>query len=221
MPGNRTATVLSPLGDGVLLFLSMSAREALGRPFSYTLDVLAEENTLDLSQLLGQVVTVDFELSPFSRREFTGYVTELSLVGELGRYVRYRLQLNPWLSLLKHTSNSRIFQNQSVPEVLKLLFREHGFTEFSEALSNGYRTWEYLVQYRESDFNFVSRLMEQEGIYYYFQHRDQKHTLVLADSYSSHQAVPGYEELPYFPPLENERRERDHIDGWRLSRQIR
>src|SRR4051812_27751517 len=215
MIGTRSAKVESPLGDKALLFLSMTAREALGRPFSYTVDVLAEDDTLDFASLLGQVMTVEIELPLFATREFSGYVTELSLVGELGRYVRYRAQLNPWLSLLGHTTNSRIFQNQSVPDVIKQIFRDHGYSDFKEALSSGYRVWDYLVQYRESDLNFVSRLMEQEGIYYFFSHQEKKHTLVLADSYSSHEKTPGYEELPYFPPQSGERRERDHVYSWR------
>ncbi|MEO7037078.1 MAG: type VI secretion system tip protein TssI/VgrG [Polyangiaceae bacterium] len=221
MKGTRSVRVDSPLGDGALLFLSMSAREALGRPFAYTVDLLADDDTLDFSKLLGQMMTVELDLELLMTREFSGHVTEIGLVGQLGRYVRYRVQLSPWLSLLEHTANSRIFQNQTAPDVIKQIFRDHGFSDFSEALGPHYRTWEYLVQYRETDLNFVSRLMEQEGIYYYFKHHDKKHTLVLSDSYSSHKATPGYEQLPYFPPHEGERRERDHVDGWRTSRQIR
>jgi type VI secretion system secreted protein VgrG len=221
MIATRSARVDSPLGDGALLFLSMSAREALGRPFSYTVDVLADDDTLDFSKLLGQVMTVELELVLTVTREFSGYVTEIGLVGELGRYVRYRVRLNPWLSLLANTANSRIFQNQTVPDVVKQIFRDHGYGDFSEALGPDYRTWEYLVQYRETDLNFVSRLLEQEGIYYYFKHENKKHTLVLSDSYGSHETVLGYEQVPYFPPHAGERRERDHVDGWRTSRQIR
>src|SRR6187402_373876 len=129
----RSARVESPLGDKVLLFLSMTAREALGRPFSYTVDVLAEDASLDFASLLGQVMTIELELPLFMTREFSGYVTELSLVGELGRYVRYRVQLNPWFSLLAHTTNSRIFQSKSVPDVVKQIFRDHGYSDFTEA----------------------------------------------------------------------------------------
>ena len=165
MIATRSARVESPLGDGALLFLSMSAREALGRPFSYTVDVLAADDTLDFSKLLGQVMTVELELLLLATREFSGYVTEIGLVGELGRYVRYRVRLSPWLSLLAHSTSSRIFQGRTAPDVIKQIFRDHGYSDFSEALGPHYRTWDYLVQYRESDLNFVSRLMEQEGIY--------------------------------------------------------
>jgi type VI secretion system secreted protein VgrG len=199
----------------------MMAREALGRPFAYTVDLLAEKDTVDLSSLLGQVMTVELELPELATREFSGYCTEIALVGAHGRYVRYRAQLSPWLSLLTHTTTSRIFQKQSVPDVIKQIFRDRGFSDFKESLTGHYRVWDYLVQYRESDFNFVSRIMEQEGIYYYFTHQDKKHTLVLSDSYSSHQKVPGYEELPYFPPQQGEQRQKDHINSWQVLRKIR
>ena len=88
----------------------------------------------------------------------------------------------PWLWFLTRTSDCRIFQEKTVPDIIKEIFRDHGFTDFEERLSGSYRTWVYCVQYRETDFNFVSRLMEQEGIYYYFKHENGKHTLVLADS---------------------------------------
>ncbi|HET7539437.1 MAG TPA: type VI secretion system tip protein TssI/VgrG [Polyangiaceae bacterium] len=221
MTATRSARVQTPLGEGTLLFLSMMAREALGRPFAFTVELLAETDTLDLSSLLGQVMTVELELQQNATREFSGYCTEIALVGAHGRYVRYRAQLAPWFSLLSHTTTSRIFQKMSVPDVIKQIFRDRGFSDFKEALTGQYRIWDYLVQYRESDFNFVSRLMEQEGIYYYFTHQDKKHTLILSDSYSSHQKVPGYEELPYFPPQQGEQRERDHINSWQALRKIR
>lgn len=80
--------------------------------------------------------------------------------------------------------------------------------------------WDYCVQYRETDFAFISRLMEQEGIYYYFKHEESKHILVLADSYSAHDKIPGYEEVPYYPPSETTLRERDHIDHWVVAREV-
>ena len=85
-----------------------------------------------------------------------------------------------------------------MPDIIEAVFKDAGFTDYEKKLSGTYRTWDYLVQYRETDFNFVSRLMEQEGIYYYFKHQDGKHTLVLADSYSSHGPCPGLRRGPLF-----------------------
>jgi type VI secretion system secreted protein VgrG len=221
MTWTRTATVSTTLGDDVLLFYAMTAREELGRPFLYEVDLLSEDMTLDLSALLGQPMSIGLETTDDAYREFNGVVTDVALTGELGRYVRYRATVRPWLWLLTQRKNSRIFQDQSVPEVLKALFGELGFSDFVAHLSGTYEKREYLVQYRETDFNFVSRSMEEEGIYYFFKHEGGKHTLVLCDSYSNHEATPGYEQVPYYPKHEGERRERDYVDGWLSGKRIR
>ncbi len=223
MSWTRTATVATPLGEDVLLFFSMRARETLGRPFLYDIELLSERDDVSLAALLGQPISVALDVNGERFREFNGIVTDFALVGQLGkRYVRYRASVRPWLWLLTQRKTSRIFQSKSVPEVLREVFREHGFSDFSELLSSQhYEKREYLVQYRESDFNFVSRIMEEEGIYYFFKQEGGKHTLLLCDSYSAHEASPGYEEVPYFPKQEGERRERDHIDTWISSRHIR
>jgi len=105
----------------------------------------------------------------------------------------------------------------SVPDIVKAILREHGVSDFRENLSGSYPPQEFTVQYRESDFDFISRLMEREGIYYYFEHHADRHTLVFADNYSAHEPMPGYESLPYYPKQEAGRRERDHIDSWRIA----
>lgn len=216
----RVAVIKSPLGEGALLLQSMRGTEALGRPFCYQLDLVTADVNVDFDAVVGQTMTVELELENGETREFTGHVSELSLVGGRGRQVLYRAELRPWLELLSYRTNCRIFQGQTVPEVVKLLFREHGFSDFEERLTDAYRAWDYLVQYRESDFSFVSRILEQEGIYYYFRHQGGVHVLVLADSRSAHEAVPGYESIPYFPPEESAQRDRDHVDAWHLTRRI-
>jgi type VI secretion system secreted protein VgrG len=216
----RSANFSSPLGDRVQLY-SMTGRETLGQLFTYEVDLLSPEDNIDLSELLGQGASVVFERTDGSFREFTGYVTQFSLVGEHSNQARYRATLRPWLWFLAQNRNSRIFQHQSVPEIVLDLFREHGFTDVENLLSGQYEKWEFLVQYRESDFNFISRMLEHEGIYYYFTHADGRHKLVLADSAAAHEAPPGYELIPYFPPMERERRQDEHFDSWILSRQIR
>jgi type VI secretion system secreted protein VgrG len=96
-------------------------------------------------------------------------------------------------------ADCRIFQEKTVPEIIEQIFRDRGFTDFENGLSGKYHTWEYCVQYRETDFNFISRLMEQEGIYYFFKHEDGKHSLILADSASAHEPYPEFEQLEYHP----------------------
>ena len=153
-------------------------------------------------------------------RYFNGFVSRFSQEGTFDDFNAYSVTVHPWLWFLTRTADCRIFQEKKVPDIIKEVFREHGFTDFEETLSGSYRIWEYCVQYRETDFNFVSRLMEQEGIYYYFKHEINKHILVISDSVSSHEAYPGYEKLPYFPPDEHLRRERDHIYDWNISQEV-
>ena len=217
----RSIGLVSPLRDDVLLFRRMSATEQLSRLFEYELDLLSENHDIKLEDVLGQTMTVRLDLPDSDEpRYFNGYVSHFGYEGTHGRYGCYRATLRPWLWLLTRTADCRIFQEMTIPEIIKQVFRDRGLTDFQELLSETYQPREYCVQYRETDFNFVSRLTEQEGIYYYFTHQNDKHTLVLADSYSSHDPVPGYEEIPYFPPDEHERRERDHISDWSIAQQV-
>lgn len=216
---SRTVQVTSPLGEGALLFRRMTAVEELGRLFEFDLELLSRDPQIPFEDVLGQPLTVALELQDGSRRYFNGFVSLFSQAGTVGHFALYRATLRPWLWFLTRTADCRIFQGKTVPDILKEVFREHGFTDFSEALQGAYRTWDYCVQYRETDFNFVSRLMEQEGIHYYFTHQEGKHTLVLADSPSSHDLIPGYEEIPYYPPSDNVIRE-DHLSDWGLSQEI-
>ncbi len=99
------------------------------------------------------------------------------------------------------------------------MFRDLGFSDFEDALSRSYREWEYCVQYRETSFDFVSRLMEQEGIYYWFRHEKKRHILVLSDAYGAHHSPAGYTSVPYYPPSLGHR-ERDHFFDWHMAREV-
>ncbi len=217
---NRPAAISTPLGEDVLLLRRMTVTEELGRLFEFNLDLLSEDQNINIPAILGQNITVRLELPSGATRYFNGYVSRFLYSGTSGRLALYQATVHPWLWFLTRTSDCRIFQEKTVPDIIKEIFREHGFTDFEERLSETYRTWEYCAQYRETDFNFVSRLMEQEGIYYYFTHESDKHKLVLSDSYSSHDSITDYERIPYHPPEETGRLEHEHISEWVVSQQI-
>ena len=217
---NRPIAVTSPLGDDVLLFHSMNVSEQLGRLFQFDLDLLSTDPEIKLQDILAQNMTIRYLRPDGENRYFNGFVNQFSQAGSHGNLFVYRATLRPWFWFLTRTADCRIFQNKKVPDIIKEVFRDKGFSDFEDALSGTYREWENCVQYRETDFNFISRLMEQEGMYYFFKHEDGKHTLVLSDSISAHETVPGYEEVPYYPPEESERRERDHISDWSLNQTI-
>ena len=216
---NRPLAVDSPLGTDILLLRKMTASEELGRLFEYDLDLLSTNYAVDHNKILGQSMTVRLGTES-GDRYFNGAVVSFAQVGTWGNYARYRAILKPWLWFLTRTADCRIFQEQTVPDIIKAIFRELGFSDFKESLSASYRTWDYCVQYRETDFNFVSRLMEREGIYYYFTHEDGKHTLVLSDSVTAHGKFSGYENISWFPPDQRARQQRDGIWDWTIASDV-
>uniref|UniRef100_UPI000A74ECDB type VI secretion system Vgr family protein n=1 Tax=Candidatus Thiosymbion oneisti TaxID=589554 RepID=UPI000A74ECDB len=142
------------------------------------------------------------ELPDYQTRYFNGIVSRFSHTGFDGSLAIYQATLVPWTWFLTRTTDCRIFQDRTVPDIVKDIFREHGHTDFQEFLVEPHQSRNYCVQYRETDFAFISRLLEQEGIHYFFRHADGKHTLVLADDNGAHHPVAGYEEIPYYPPDE-------------------
>lgn len=220
MPLSRTAMFVSPFGPSVAL-LSMSGRETMGRPFTFEVDLLSDSDSLDLKEILAKPASVILERLDGTLREFNGLVTELALVGEHGNLARYRCVLRPALWFIGQNRKCRIFQNKSVPEIVMDLLRERGVTDFEDLISDTHRKWEFLVQYRESDLNFINRILEQEGIYYFFKHQDGKHTMVLLDSSATHEAADGFAEVPFFAPLAAGLRLEEHIDAWFTKREIR
>ena len=207
------------VSPGTLLFRRMSGMEELGRPYEYDLELQSADEAISFPSVVGQPMAVHLELPGVGQRHFHGLVTRFALTGWADRRALYRATLRPALWLLNRRAGCRIFQNQAVPDIVRAVLAEYGFP-FQVSLSGSYPPREYVVQYRETDFDFVSRLLEQEGIYYFFRHEAAKHTLVLADSAGAHQKVAGYEEIPYYPPQEGVHRERDHVDHWQASHQI-
>jgi type VI secretion system secreted protein VgrG len=179
----------TPLKDK-LLVSQMKGHEGLGRLFQFDLDVTCENPELHIDDILGQNVTLHFDTGGGEMRYFNGIVSSFSLGDQLPTEgAAYRLTLRPWLWFLTRTSDCRIFQDESVPDIIKAILSERGFPDVEDKLNESHKPWSYCVQYRETDFNFISRLMEEEGIYYYFKHEDGKHTLVLADSGSAHKKI--------------------------------
>ncbi len=220
MPDAPVMRISTPLGDGVLLFHGMHAREELSRPTDFEISLLSESADIDLDAILGKNVTVHLGLPDDSVRHFNGYVTRFSQGGVHGRYHRYYARVRSWLWFLTRTADCRIFQDMTVPDILRQVFDDHETADVAFELTASYRTWNYCVQYRETDFNFVSRLMEHEGIYYYFRHDDGKHTMVLTDSTAKHVATAGYEKLIFIPPGKLVRPEFEHVSSWDFSREV-
>ncbi|MEO7206413.1 MAG: type VI secretion system tip protein TssI/VgrG [Steroidobacteraceae bacterium] len=217
MAASRRIALHSVLGPDQLMIKDATVREELGRMSVMDLDLLSPDENLALDDLLGRGFSVELVLDGDKSRFFHGIIAECSQIGRLGSYARYSAKVVPWLWFLTRTSDCRIFQQKSVPDIIKSVFREHGTSDFEDSLSGSYSPRDYCVQYMETDFDFVSRLMEEEGIYYFFKHEQDKDTLVLCDGAGAHSATPGCEKVTYYPPSDNVVREEDIIDHWLLS----
>jgi len=216
----RPMAIGTPLGEDVLLIRSIDGIEELGRLFEYRLELVSEESNLNFQDIVGQNVTIRVQRSANEEpRYFNGYVSSFTHVRCAGDQTEYAATIVPWLWFLTRSSDCRIYQNKTVPEIIQEVFREAGFTDFESRLQGDYGQWEYCVQYRETHFNFVSRLMEQEGIYYYFLHENGRHVLVLADGASAHEVVENYEEIQYRPPTDS-LREREYISDWSFRHRV-
>lgn len=217
---NREVAIHTSLGEDALLLRRMNMQEDLGRLFTIQVELLSEQKDVKFEDLLGTKATIRLNLSNKKKRFFNGYITQIAQTDDTGRYAVYQATLHPWLWFLTRTTDCRIFQNKTVPEIINLVFKELGFKDIKDKLSNEYPEWNYCVQYREPDFNFVSRLMEQEGIYYYFQHSEGKHDLVLADSANAHQSLPDVSELQYYPRDREAIRKDAYCSHWHISKKV-
>jgi type VI secretion system secreted protein VgrG len=190
--------IKTALADDVLRVHSCTSREHLSELGETTLTLLSEHKDVKASDLLGKAATLTMALRDDAPRHLSGYVTRFAQRGFEGRFTVYEMSLKPWLWLLTRTADCRIFQEMTVPDIVKAVFDDHPVAKFEFHLQRPYRSWNYCVQYRETDFNFVARLLEHEGIYWYFIHDDAGHKLVLTDSASAHDCAPHCESLPFY-----------------------
>jgi type VI secretion system secreted protein VgrG len=187
----RALSIRSSLGEDVLLLTGFSGTESISRLFTYQLELASEDDAIAAKDIVGKAVTWSVSHIDQAPRYFNGLVRRF-IAGSLNRrHLRtYRAEVVPWPWFLTRTADCRIFQNQSTPDIIKVIFGDFGFSDFAFNLKGTYAPWEYCVQYRETAFNFISRLLEHEGIFYFFRHEDGKHTLVLANSTGAYQDVP-------------------------------
>lgn len=218
---HREIQVTSVLPVDVLLFRRMQAFEGLSQLSEYTLELYSERGDLNINDLLATPMTVAVDLPKGGSRYFSGHVSHFSVTGCQGRYATYTAVVRPWLWFLTLASDCRIFQALSVPQILKQVFAPYSIADVdTSGLSGSYPALTYCVQYRESDFNFVSRLMEREGIYYFFKSAAGRHTMVLADSYGAHSPAPGYTQVRFRPSDDPAIRHSEVIYDWRMSGEV-
>ncbi len=195
---NRFIAIDTQLGKDKLLLVRFTCREAVSRLYEIDAEVASEDFAVDFDKILGTAVTIKVMRGDNSYRYFSGVVSRFVQTSGIGEVARYEMRIVPWFWFLTRTADCRIFQNKSVPDIVKAVFSLYPFADSKPNLTGEYKPKEYQVQYRETDFNFVSRLLEQEGISYYFEHDEKgKHTMHLVDAPTSFNPYKGYETIDW------------------------
>ena len=215
---DRKLRVNTPLGPDELLLTGFWGTEAISTLFGYRLEMLAENKTkVAFDAILGQKVTVYLALADGSETYLNGLCVKLAQGGRNDLFTEYEAALVPDVWRLTRKAQSRIFQRMTVPEILKKVFA--GYT-VDWQLNEKYEPRDYCVQYRETDFNFGARLMEEEGIYFFFEHSDGDHKMIASDSPSDHPDLAGDNKLIY-EEVEGGVRDENRIWAWKKEQEIR
>src|SRR5260370_24780322 len=221
---NRPIRVTTPLGEDVLLLIGFTGYEAISQPFRFNLDLLSEDREqVKFENLLGQPVLITLMLQTDEPRFFHGICSRLSEGAQDGgnetftTFTNYSLEVVPQFWLLTRRAQSRIFQHMTVPDILKKVLTG---LDVSYELSGTFQPRDFCVQYRETDFNFASRLMEEEGIYYFFKHTEEGHQMVVANTPQTHPNLPSSSEIIY-EGLSGGLRDEDRILSWEKTQELR
>ncbi|CAH0167974.1 MULTISPECIES: type VI secretion system Vgr family protein [Erwinia] len=217
-------TATTPAGDGTLQFWKLEGMEVVSRSFELTVTLLSTDARLDRRAMLGQPITLTIPTTALAAapRYLNGKITSVKVhSADLNgtRYAVYTLVMESDLWPLKRDRNQRIFQNQRLPDIIKTVLGEYG-VNVEDRLAGDYRTWEYCVQYQESSYDFISRLMELEGIYFFFRHDAEQHTLVMFDAPQQHQPFAGYEAIPYHATASGGSTDEEGIGAWSIAERV-
>ncbi|MCP3950907.1 MAG: type VI secretion system tip protein VgrG [Desulfobacterales bacterium] len=171
--------------------------EQISELFQYRLQIRSSNNKIDFSKIIGNNMAVSIAQSNGEIKYINGVVTRFQQGDNDGNYSTYFAEIRPWLWQLSLTTDSRIFQEQTAMEIIEAVFSDFGFSDYSDKTKGTFTARKYCVQYQETALDFVTRLMEDEGIWYFFEHTDKKHILVLADNADTHEECPGFSEARY------------------------
>lgn len=181
----------SPLGEDKLLVNKFSGTEKMSELFKFDLELVSTDFTIQSEQMLGQNVTVGIRhIDGENFRYFNGHISKFTPIRHDGRLAYYHAEMVPWLWFLSLTQGCQIYQDKTLVEVITDTFTKHGYNDFNFNVTDRHKPWENCCQYQESAFEFVSRLMEIEGMYYFFKHEEGKHTLMIVDHMSAHTPCP-------------------------------
>ncbi len=194
----RRLTLHTPLGKDALLLERLNGQEEMSKLFKFQLEMVSERDSIAAKDIVGKNVTFTVDLPDQTPRYFNGFVSRFSFCGTEGRLSRFKAEVVPWFWFLDQTADCRIFQGETVPQIVKKIFDEMKFTDYEDKElfkddEKKHPKRDYCVQYRETDFHFISRLLEEEGIFYFFRHENGKHVLVLGEKPGAYRDCQEYE----------------------------
>jgi type VI secretion system secreted protein VgrG len=217
----RLMSIKSPLGKDALLLHSFSGHEGMSQLFHFSADFLSENHSISFKDIVGKQVTLQVQHHGDDQRHWNGFVSRFACVGGDNRFSYYRAEIVPWVWFLTRTADCQIFQQKTIPEIIKKVFQDHGFQDFQDRTQGSYPQREYVVQYRETAFNFVSRLMEEYGIFYFFEHDQNTHKLIFADKPQVHKNCPVQYKVRFnYTPGATVLHE-DVVDNWGAEQELR
>ena len=219
MANERLVDITTPLGDAVW-FRQMTGTEALSIPFELDVVLHSKTSGLQAKAILGKDITLKVETEKGADvRPFNGICTRFASAGREGEHLVYTAKLRPWLWIASRRSDCKIFQFKTVPDIITEVLDIYGYP-LTKKLTRTYRAWDYCVQYQETDMNFVMRLMEEEGIYFYFQHAEGSHTMVMIDDMSQHQPLAGKPSIKYYGTDAATVADEEHFNSWLQREEI-
>ena len=218
---DRPLKLTTPLGPDDFVVTAVRGREAISELFQFEVEAgWQHDDPLNFDALLGQKVTLTAAMRD-GKRYFNGIVAGITQEGRDELFTYYRITIVPALWLLTRVSHCRIHQNLAVPDIVKSVIRQYGQPiDLDPKTTGNYEPREYCVQYDETDFQFISRLLEEEGIYYYFKFTETNHTMVWGDAPSAHEAVP-YSETVVYEGIEGRVDVEERVHEWVKTQEIR
>lgn len=217
---NRQIRLKGPLGPEKMMLVRADVEEGLSKLTQTDIQFISPDHNLKLEDIVGQRLGLEVDSDDGETRYWQGHCVSCTFEGRFGGQGLYRAEMRPWLWFLGLHADCKIFQEKSALEVIKKIFSDRGFSDLEDKTSATYKKRDYLVQYRETDLDFVNRLMEEEGIYYFFKHDARKETLVLADGSGSHAPLKDAAEIKFKFGEKEFKRDEDHIYEWKSAERV-
>jgi len=218
---NRWVRMTGPLPENKMMLKRAMICEGLSKVMEAKIEFLSPDRAIRIEDIIGEPIQIRFEQESGEARSFEGLCVSVEYVGDYHGANLFVAEVRSWLWFLNRTHENRIFQQKSTLEIIMEILGDYGFTsQVEHNLTATYEQREYCVQYDETDFDFISRLMAEEGIYFINESDGSLGNLKLVDDTGSHIAMPGNANLAFHTRDDNYRPSQEHIFEWNEVLQV-